>query len=265
MALSKDTPLAVAEGIFGALPVKASSTIYEGSLVGLAAGYARALTALDPFMGHAQRGVVGGTSDGTEKVVVRKGPYSAQVTLASVAVTDVGREVYATDDATLALGPTNASRVGIVLRYVAANTAIVQFEPCEVLDAVQGVEFDCGLAAAAAAVVLVPAWANPKGLVVESIYGVVTEAFAGATQDQGIVVVSDESNNALATLTASDTSADAVGDIIEGFFVTEVATGTAGVVVAAGEYIDAVVTQLTSGTGLTGKMRVICVVRPYKL
>jgi len=48
---------------------------------------------------------------------------------------------------------------------------------------------------------------------------------------------------------------EAVGDIIEGFFLHEAATGTAGVVVPAGKYIDAAVTQVTTGAA-AGKMKV---------
>jgi len=115
-------------------------------------------------------------------------------------------------------------------------------------------EFDCQTGVDTADHVLVPAEMNPNGLVITSIFALVTEVFAG-TEDQGIVTVSDEDDTALATLTPTDAGADAVGDIIEGFFLHEAATGAAGVVVPAGKYIDAAVTQVTTGAA-AGKMKV---------
>lgn len=117
-------------------------------------------------------------------------------------------------------------------------------------------EFDCEAGTLNEAHVLVPAEMNPRGLVITAIFGLVTEAFAGGTEDQGVVTVSDESDNALATLTPSDAGADDLNDIIEGLFLQEQATGAAAKVVAAGEYIDAAITQKTSGTSAAGKMKV---------
>jgi len=118
-------------------------------------------------------------------------------------------------------------------------------------------EFDCQTGIDAVAHVLIPAEMNPKGLVITHVFALVTEAFAGGTQDQGIVTVSDESNNAICTLTASDASADAIGDYILGVQAQSTATGAATILqVAAGEYVDAIITQVTSGTAVAGKMKV---------
>jgi len=98
-------------------------------------------------------------------------------------------------------------------------------------------------------VVLIPAAWNKNGLIITRIFGVVTEAMVGSSEDQGVVTVSDESDNSLATLTPSDAAADAIGDIVQGSGnSTEDATGTALTTVAAGEYVDCVVTQNTAGT-----------------
>lgn len=111
--------------------------------------------------------------------------------------------------------------------------------------------------------VLIPAHQNPHGLLVLGTYGRVTEAFAGDSEDQGIVTISDESDNALATLTASDAGADATGDIIIGTnAVIGGSTGDAVKTVAAGEFVDAQVTQETSGTSKAGKMKVYVVAIP---
>ena len=115
-------------------------------------------------------------------------------------------------------------------------------------------EFDCQTLIDATAHVLVPAVQNPSGLIVTHIFARVTEVFAGDSEDQGIVTVSDESNNALATLTATNASADALKDKIVGYQGQAASTGDALLVVAAGEFIDAIVTQFTSGANVAGKM-----------
>lgn len=108
-------------------------------------------------------------------------------------------------------------------------------------------------------VVLIPEELNANGLIIKRIFAFVTEAFGGDTEDQGIVTVSDESNNSLATLTPSDGGADAVNDLVQGSSnSTDNATGTALAQVAAGEYVDCVVTQNSSGASAAGKM-LVCV------
>lgn len=129
MALSADTPRVYELGDINELPVKASSCIYEGSAVGLSAGYARALTAGDDFAGFAQRKADNSATatDGYINVkVVAKG--LAQVTLASVAVTDVGSPVYMSDDGTFTLTQGSNSYVGVVYRYVTTNTCVIAFK-----------------------------------------------------------------------------------------------------------------------------------------
>ena len=264
MALSANTPMRVELGELNDIPAAASAHPYEGSMVGLASGYARALTAGDLFLGHAYQeadNTVGTAAAANINVRVRQGRYCAQVTITAVAVTDVGKEVFASDDATYTLTRGANSRVGRVVRYVTTGTCIVEFEPHQILEAIAP-EVDCGLAAAAADALIWPGYANPRGLVIAEIFARVTEAFAGAGEDQGIVTVSDESDNALATLTATDASGDSVGDIIVGYQRQAASTNDALKTVAAGEYIDCVCTQLTSGAGLTGKMIVYVVAQP---
>lgn len=112
--------------------------------------------------------------------------------------------------------------------------------------------------------VLIPAEMNPHGLVITSIFGIVTEAMVGSSEDQAVITVSDESDNSLATLTPSDAAADDIGDLVEGWFLHEQATGTAGVTVAAGEYVDAAVTTQTSGGTPAGKIKVYITAIPLK-
>jgi predicted RecA/RadA family phage recombinase len=121
--------------------------------------------------------------------------------------------------------------------------------------------------------VLVPAEFNRHGLLILAVYGVVTEVFAGDGEDQGVVTVRDASNNTLATLTTTDpvapsegveeVLADAVGDVIVGTNkLIGATTGAAIKTVAAGQYIDAQVTQETAGTGKAGKMKVYVLCMP---
>ena len=127
MALSANTARVYESGIYNDLPVKASEVIYEGSAVGMTAGYARALAAGDIFGGFAQAKVTGGSSSGDVRVnVIRSGLISLAVT--SVAVTDIGKAVYASDDGTFTLTQGSNTRIGTVDRFVSSGVAIVAFE-----------------------------------------------------------------------------------------------------------------------------------------
>lgn len=126
MALSANTPRAYELGDSNSLPVKASSVIYVGSAVGLTAGYARALVAGDTFGGFSQESVTGTSSDGGARVGV-KSRGLIQLSVTSVAVTDIGADVYASDDGTFTLTSTSNTLVGKVHRFVSSGVAIVSF------------------------------------------------------------------------------------------------------------------------------------------
>ena len=116
-------------------------------------------------------------------------------------------------------------------------------------------EFDCQTGVDATAHVLIPAEQNPNGLIITHVFAIVTEQFAG-TEDQGIVTVSDKSDNAICTLTPTNAGADDIGDYILGVQAQSTATNAATILqVAAGEYVDAIVTQATTGSA-AGKMKV---------
>jgi hypothetical protein len=128
MALSADTPRVYELGTINEVPVKASTTIYEGAAVGMTSGYARGLVAGDDFAGFAQRQAdnsavaVDGAIDCT---VISKGLI--QLTITGVAVTDIGYPVYASADGTVTLTQSTNSYIGVVYRYVTTDTAIVAF------------------------------------------------------------------------------------------------------------------------------------------
>jgi hypothetical protein len=128
MALSKDTPGKPLGGHWVDYPMAASATIYEGGFVGdNAAGYARALTAGDPFLGIAQHGNVDATATaGGTWTRLRTGTWRQEFALAG-AITDGGKIVYASDDATLTLTAGTNTPVGRVVRYVTAALMEIEF------------------------------------------------------------------------------------------------------------------------------------------
>lgn len=129
MALSADTPRKYELGNINTLPVKASTKIYEGAAVGDdGAGYMRGLVAGDPFRGFAQRQADNSASatDGAINVnVITEG--KVEVTITGIAITDVGKPVYASADGTFTLTPGSNSKIGWVHRYVGTNTCVVAF------------------------------------------------------------------------------------------------------------------------------------------
>jgi len=270
MALTADTEYPVEAGFAGSfndIPAASSATMYKGSMVGLnSSGYARALTAGDLFLGHASAQCDNSSgSDADLNVNVRQGRYRMQVTITSVAVTDVGKEVYASDDGTYTITRSVSalvSKVGKVVRYVTTNTAIVEFEPHDI-DKPFVAELDVETGEDTADHVLLPAWMNRRGVVIELVYAIITEAMVGSSEDQGIITVYDSDDNALATLTPSDAAADAIGDMVIGTnpILISGATGDAAKYLAAGKGIDCKVTQATSGGTPAGKMKVYLVVR----
>ena len=109
------------------LPVYVTSAIYEGSAIGLVTGYARQLVAADPFMGFATAAVASQAASGDANVTVRQRGYIL-LTITSVAVTDIGKPVYASDGNAFTLTSSTNTHIGRVVRVAAANTAVVYFD-----------------------------------------------------------------------------------------------------------------------------------------
>ena len=129
MALSADTPRKYELGSINTLPVKASTKIYEGAAVGDdGAGYMRGCVAGDPFRGFAQRQADNSAvaTDGAINVdVIAEGKI--EITLTGVAITDVGKAVYVSDDGTFTLTTGSNTKIGWVHRYVTTDTCVVAF------------------------------------------------------------------------------------------------------------------------------------------
>lgn len=131
--LAVDSPLTVVTGDYNSIGIIADDIVFEGALVGEnASGYGRPLVAGDLFVGHSLLKVVNtGGSAGAKEIRLRTGRYRGKVTLTGVLITDVGKEVYASDDDVLTLTAVGNTRVGIVIRYDSANKAIVEFQTNE--------------------------------------------------------------------------------------------------------------------------------------
>lgn len=181
-----------------------------------------------------------------------------------------GDEVFWNDSTNYAI-PAAASVDGSNLIYLGtADTAKASGETVVRVDLNSRValrptvyEFDCEDAVDTTAHTLVSASQNSNGFVVELAYGLVTEVFAGASQDQGIVTVKDSDGTTICTLTPSDGGADAIGDVVIGTSkLVGGATGDAVKTVAAGKGITGTVTQTTTGSGKAGKMKVYLKLTP---
>lgn len=128
MALTANIPLHHVRGEQSEIPLLANAVVYEGSMLGSSSGYGRALVSGDPFIGHCVE-YLDNTGGGNGALAATRlcGRYRLQVTLSGVAITDVGKAVYATADDTLSLTQAG-SRVGVLVRYVGTDTAIVEFQ-----------------------------------------------------------------------------------------------------------------------------------------
>jgi len=138
MALTEDKVLKLVVGD-NAIPAGADAVVFKGSMVGICAdsypgiGYGEALEAGEVFGGHALEAVDNTDgANGDENIQVRAGRYRLVVDLSGVAVTDVGSDVYASDDETLTLTEGANSFVGVITRYVSSGICEVEFRPFEV-------------------------------------------------------------------------------------------------------------------------------------
>jgi hypothetical protein len=115
------------------IPLDDDVNIYKGALVGLnsSTGYARPLTAGDDFLGvaYAQADNTG-TGHAAAAINVKLHQNVDVVhSLAGVAVTDTGSQVYASDDGTLTLTSTNNTRVGRIVGVESSGVARVRLQP----------------------------------------------------------------------------------------------------------------------------------------
>ncbi|SFI31342.1 cytoplasmic protein [Nitrosomonas sp. Nm34] len=130
--LAKDQPRDFLKGDFHDYPVIASDIIYQGAAVGdNGSGYARPLQAGDPFRGFADYradNAAGGAGD----VYVRcRTRGKIRLSISSLAITDVGKDVFASDDDTFTLTQGTNTRIGYVSSWVSSGVGIVEFNVTE--------------------------------------------------------------------------------------------------------------------------------------
>ena len=110
-------------------PVVASDILYEGAAIGdNGSGYARPLNAGDPFLGFAVEDADNSAGAAGAINVWLRTEGRIQLAISGLAITDVGKQVYASDDDTFTLTATSNSRIGRVLRWVSSGVGIVAFE-----------------------------------------------------------------------------------------------------------------------------------------
>lgn len=119
-------------GDINELPVIASDIIYEGSAVGdNASGYARPLQAGDPFRGFALRKADNSSGSAGDINVKVRSRGKVNLAISSLAITDVGKDVYASDDDTFTLTASTNTRIGYVYRWISTGYGIIAFDANE--------------------------------------------------------------------------------------------------------------------------------------
>lgn len=146
--LAADKPRDYYEGEYHDFPVIASDIIYQGAAVGdNASGYARPLVAGDPFRGFAQEKVDNSAGSAGAKYVRVKKMGEILLPISALAITDVGKDVYASDDDTFTLTQSTNTRIGYVSAWVSTGYGIVRFKaadgaPTELTDSTTGTAND---------------------------------------------------------------------------------------------------------------------------
>ena len=128
-ALATDSNRIYELGDINQVPVKGSSIIYQGAAVGgHSSGYARSIANGDKFLGFADEHIDNsGGGDGLKTVRVRK-RGAILLDISGVALGDIGKSVYATDDNTFTLSDTNAVYIGQISRIDSSGVALVEFD-----------------------------------------------------------------------------------------------------------------------------------------
>lgn len=105
-----------------------SATTYRGAAVGAqgSTGYGRTLVAGDVFLGFSEETVVATSTDGAVTCGVRS-EGAVELAVPSAAVTDLNRDVFASDENTFTYTAGGNSLVGKVIRWVSTGKVIVAF------------------------------------------------------------------------------------------------------------------------------------------
>ncbi len=129
--LAANKPRAYELGDNQEYPVIAADIIFEGAAVGEnGSGYARPLTAGDPFLGFAHRKVdnSAGAAGAVNVEVKRRGQIQLAVAGATAVTANDRPLVYASDDDTFTLTASTNSIIGRVARWVSSGVCVVEFD-----------------------------------------------------------------------------------------------------------------------------------------
>ncbi len=127
-ALTKDTNRVYELGNINELPIAGGELIYQGAAIGCnSSGYAKSLENGDIFAGFAEDNVDNSAgSDGAKRIRIRK-KGAILLDISGVALGDIGKAVYATNDNTFTLSPTDAVYIGQISRIESTGVAVVDF------------------------------------------------------------------------------------------------------------------------------------------
>lgn len=110
-------------------PVIASDIIYQGAAVGdNGSGYARPLVAGDPFLGFCETDADNSAGAAGDINVHVRARGRVVLPISALAITDRGKDVYASDDNTFTLTQGSNTRIGVVQRWVSTGYGVVEFE-----------------------------------------------------------------------------------------------------------------------------------------
>ena len=126
--LTKDTLRNYELGKLNEIGVIAADIIYKNAAVGdNASGYGRPLVAGDPFRGFAEEKADNASGAAGDINVRLRIKGLVQLSISGLAITDVGKDIYASDDDTFTLTQGSNTRIGFVHRYVSSGVGIVAF------------------------------------------------------------------------------------------------------------------------------------------
>lgn len=117
------------QGDFHEFPVIAADIIYKGAAVGdNGSGYARPLQAGDPFRGFADYQCDNSAGSAGDKTIRVKTRGMIKLPITSLAITDVGKDVFASDDDTFTLTQSTNTRIGRVAAWIETGYGIIEFQ-----------------------------------------------------------------------------------------------------------------------------------------
>ena len=128
MALSANTFVNEMLGDDEEYPVAASTTIYEGAMIYLDGGYAKPLAATKECAGVAiAKADNSSGSAGDINVKVRARNFARKMSVTDLTITSEGAAVYGEDDATVSLTAGSNKVCGVVRRYIADGSAVIEY------------------------------------------------------------------------------------------------------------------------------------------